>query len=202
MGMDFLSFYIKIFIYFCTDYCTRVFQNCKYTNFAWIMSTLDIILLICFLPALCLGFQKGFIRQAVSIISIILGTWLAFTFASNLSTWIQGHIDGSGDTITIIAFAIILILSFIGFGLLGKFLEATLKMVDLGWFNKILGVILSFLKTILIIGLIIIIFESLNSRYFLVKETILEESMLYPMLKDLANIIFPYLKTLIFWNPA
>ena len=56
------------------------------------MGTLDIILLICFIPAIVRGIQKGFVEQLVAIVSILLGAWLAFKFSTPLSTWAAGFI--------------------------------------------------------------------------------------------------------------
>ena len=48
------------------------------------MGTLDIILLICFIPALVRGIQKGFIEQVISLASIFIGAWMAYRFAEPL----------------------------------------------------------------------------------------------------------------------
>ena len=46
------------------------------------MSIIDIILLICFVPAIINGARKGFISQVISIVSLVLGIWLSARFAS------------------------------------------------------------------------------------------------------------------------
>ena len=46
------------------------------------MNTLDIILLILFIPGLIRGMSKGFIEQAVSLVGIVLSVYLAFRFSS------------------------------------------------------------------------------------------------------------------------
>jgi len=43
-------------------------------------------------------------------------------------------------------------------------------------------------------------FNSLNVTFGFVKEEVLNQSMLYPPLKNLANDVFPYLRDMIFWN--
>ena len=52
------------------------------------MNVIDIILLICFVPAVIMGLRKGFIAQVIAIISIILGIWLSFQFSAALSGWL------------------------------------------------------------------------------------------------------------------
>ncbi len=164
------------------------------------MNTVDIILLICFLPALIQGFRKGFISQIIAIISIILGAWLSFRFASEVSVWLAQYITGSEQILKIIAFALILTAVIIGLTLLGKLLESTFELVMLGWLNKLLGAAFSLVKAGLLIGLAIMVFCSLNNTFSLVSEEVLKESVLFPPLKDLAYTVFPYLKELLFWN--
>ncbi len=164
------------------------------------MNTVDIILLICFIPALVQGFRKGFISQIIAIISIILGAWLSFRFASEVSVWLAQYITGSEQILKIIAFALILTAVIIGLALLGKLLESTFELVMLGWLNKLLGAAFSLIKAGLLIGLAIMVFCSLNNTFSLVSEEVLKESVLFPPLKDLAYTVFPYLKELLFWN--
>ena len=164
------------------------------------MNILDIILLICFIPAVIQGLRKGFISQAISIVSLVLGIWLSARFASAVSAWIGQWITASGQVLEIVAFALILILVFLALGAIGKLLEATIKLVMLRWLNRLLGVVFALLKTMLIVGLVIMAFNSLNVTFGFVKEEVLNQSMLYPPLKDLANDVFPYLRDMIFWN--
>lgn len=164
------------------------------------MSILDVILLICFIPAAISGMRKGFISQAISIISIIAGIWVSYEFASIVGEWIGQYIEASENILSIIAFAVIMIGVFIALGLVGRFLEKILTIVMLGWLNKLLGLAFALIKTALIIGLVIMFFTSLNNNLHIISEEVLAESVLYCYLKDLAYTVFPYLKTLIFWK--
>ena len=89
---------------------------------------------------------------------------------------------------------------FIAIGLICRLLEGILNIVMLGWLNKLLGIAFAFLKTALIIGLIIMLFNSLNNTFHIVQEEKLAESVLYGPLKNLAYTVFPYLKEMLFWK--
>lgn len=164
------------------------------------MSILDIILLICFIPALIQGLKKGFISQVISIVSLIAGVWMSFEFSTAVSAWLAQYVEASEKLLKIASFAIILIGVFIILGIVGKSLEGILKFVMLGWLNRLLGVVFAFIKTGLVIGIVIILFNSLNNSLNLVSEETLAQSVLYPPLKDMAYTIFPYLKEIFFWN--
>lgn len=164
------------------------------------MSILDVILLICFIPALIQGLKKGFISQVISIVSLIAGVWMSFEFSTAVSAWLAQYVEASEKLLKIASFAIIMIGVFIILGIVGKSLEGILKFIMLGWLNRLLGVVFAFIKTGLVIGIVIILFNSLNNSLNLVSEETLAQSVLYPPLKDMAYTIFPYLKEIFFWN--
>ncbi len=164
------------------------------------MNILDIILLICFIPALVQGFRKGFISQVIAIISIIAGVWMSARFASVACGWLSQYIQGSEQVLKVVAFALIFIVVIAVLAVVGKLLEGTIKLVMLGWLNRLLGVAFSLLKAGLIIGLIIMAFCSLNNTFQFVSEETLNSSVLFPPLKDTAYTVFPYLKEMLCWN--
>ena len=164
------------------------------------MSIVDIILLICFIPAIISGIRKGFISQVISIVSIIAGVWVSYEFSTQVGTWLGQHIEAADNVLKLISFAIIMIAVFAGLALIGKLLEGLINFVMLGWVNKLLGVVFSLLKTGLIVGLLIMVFCSLNNNLNLVSDEVLADSVLFTPLKNIAYTVFPYLKSLIFWN--
>ena len=161
------------------------------------MNILDIILLICFVPALIQGIRKGFIAQAISIISIVAGIWASARFADVVSAWVAQYITASEQVMKVVAFALILVVVFIVLGLVGRLLEGLFNLVLLGWVNRLLGVVFALLKTALIVGLLIIVFTSINDNFHFVQESVLNESVLYPHLKKIAFEVFPYVKDML-----
>ena len=161
------------------------------------MNILDIIILICLVPAIIQGLRKGLITQVISIISIIAGVWASAHFANIVANWVAQYITASDQIIKLVSFALILVIVFISLALIGKVLEGIVKLVMLGWLNKLLGVIFSLLKCILILGLIAMAFNSLNSTFSLIKPSVLSESVLYPTISNLAETTFPYLKSIL-----
>ncbi len=165
------------------------------------MCTIDIILSICFIAALIHGIVSGFISQAFSILSLILGSWLAFQFSKTLCGYIIEYLPGVSPAIlNVISFIIILTVVLVLFSLLGKVLSKAVKFAMLGWLDKLLGAILSLVKATLIIALLIILFTTLNSQFHFVPEEALAKSTYFNPLKDFSYTAFPYLKALIFKN--
>ncbi len=92
---------------------------------------------------------------------------------------------------------LLLIVAVLFFRLIGKGVETIVKLVLLGWLNKLLGVVFAILKVGLILGLIIIVFNTINAQVGIVKEEVLSSSVLYEPLKNAAYSVFPYFKELL-----
>lgn len=163
------------------------------------MSTIDIIILICFVPGIVRGIQKGFISQVVSLLSVILGVWLAFHFSEIVCEWLKNYMPNMSATIlNVVAFVLILALVALLLHLVGKLLQGVFKKVDLGWLNWMLGLVFSLLRAALVIGMVIILFDTLNLKFEFVNAEKLDASVLYAPLRDAAYKVFPYLKALLF----
>jgi membrane protein required for colicin V production len=161
------------------------------------MNLLDIIILICLIPAFIQGIFKGFISQAISLISIIVGVWASAHFTDIVYQWLAQYISGSEQVLKIAAFAIIFVAVIVVLILVGKLLEKVIELVMLGWLNRLLGAVFALAKWLLVMGLIVIGFNALNETFNLVNQETLAQSHLYQMINNLANIVFPYLKNLL-----
>ena len=161
------------------------------------MPILDIILLLCFIPAIVTGISKGFIKQAVNLASILIGAWAAFKFATALGGWLTQFFTMDEKYIRIICFFIILVMVTLLLNIIGELLTKMLKTVHLGWINGALGMLLGILKVFIILGLLITLFESLNASVHMVKPEAFENAAVYNALKEVGGTVFSYLKGLI-----
>ena len=162
------------------------------------METLDIILLLCFVPAIITGISKGFVAQLVSLVSLIAGVWAAFHFSKPLANWLGGFITLEPNIMNIVAFALCVVLTVLLLNLAGKAITKLLQMAALGWANRLLGFLFAIFKTALVLSVLIFIFEPLNAQFGLVKQDIIDSSVIYHNILDgLADKIFPFLKELI-----
>ena len=160
------------------------------------MNILDIIILICLIPALIQGLRKGFISQAIAIVSIIVGVWASAQFANALGAWLAEYITASAQTLKIISFALILVASFLALGFLARLVEGLLDLVMLGWVNNLLGAAFSLVKCILILALVFMLVNSMNASMNLFSDQIFSNSTLYPIVEGTSQAIFPYIESL------
>ena len=161
------------------------------------MSTPDIIILICFLPAVISGIMKGFIQQVVALVSLLLGAWLAFKFSNVVGEWLQPYFKVSETVMHVISFAVIMVAVVLVLFVIGKVLTGVTRLVMLGWLDRLLGLVFALLIAGLLIGICIVLFDTLNAKFELVDNAILDESVLYSPIKDIAYTVFPYLKELL-----
>ena len=155
------------------------------------MNIIDIIILLCCVPAIFRGLSKGFIAQVAALVALVLGAWMSFHFSNVVVEWLKPVMDVSPAVLQAIAFTLILTLA-------GKMLEGIVKIVMLGWLNKLLGVVFALLKVVLVIGLFILLFDSVTTALEIDCSKTISESLFYTPIKDFADVFFPYMKELIF----
>lgn len=161
------------------------------------MNIIDIIILLCFIPAIISGLRKGFIAQITSIIAIVLGVWLSYELSCPVTQWLKGFCSASEQTLSIVSFAIIFIASAVLLHLAGRLIEKLLQFIMLGWLNRMLGLALSLFKCLLILGLAAYFFDSINAGGRLVSRQIFDDSLLYGYIQDSNKAIFPYIQNLV-----
>ncbi len=161
------------------------------------MNTLDIVLLILFIPGIIRGMSKGFIEQAITLVGIVISVYLAFKFSGAACDWLKNYITVSETVLNVLGFAAVLVAVLLIVLFFAKLITAAVEKASLGWLNKVLGLVFSLAVSALLIAIVIILFDTVNLKFGLVKSPVLQESLLYGALKDFGYFAFPYLKQLI-----
>ena len=157
-------------------------------------NAVDIILLLCFIPAIIGGIRKGFVRQAAALVALILGIWAGLHFSSFVSNMLRGWLDTSNTIVDILSFTVIFILVILAVTLAGRLIEGVIKIVLLGWLNRILGIIFAIIKYALIFSVIIYLLSALDSLYDFLPDDLTGESKLYMAVRSFAPKVFPYIQ--------
>ena len=97
---------------------------------------------------------------------------------------------------------LIIIVAAVVLNLIGALITKALKALSLGFLNRLLGLVFAILKVALILGLVILLFETLNSSLHIVKPETTADTVVYNALKNAAEKVFPILKTFVTGNPA
>ena len=161
------------------------------------MAILDIILLLCFIPAIVTGISKGFVRQVVDLVAILAAAWAAFHFSTMMADWLGQYLTLDPSILNVVSFVLVAIVVALLLHLVGALLTKTLQTLSLGFVNRLLGLVFGVLKVALILGLLILLFETLNSSLGIVKPEATAKAVVYNALKNAANAIFPILKSFV-----
>ena len=160
------------------------------------LGILDIIILLIIAASAIFGVFKGFVRQLVSIASLVLGIWCAGKFTGYLSTYIKDwlSLEMSQQTLHIILFIVIFILAVVIAHFLGKGVEGMIKLTMLGWLNRLLGFLFGAAKAIIILSVVVCAINWINGTFHLIPEDFLAKSRGYALLADFAKEFFPFLQ--------
>jgi len=157
------------------------------------MSTIDIIIAVILLFGLVKGYMKGLFIEITSLVGLVLGVYGALHFSFYLSDVLKDNVSWDESMIQIVAFAGTFIIILLALVFLGKALTKIAETIFLGFFNKILGAVFGVLKYALILSIVFLIYDQINSSLKFLNKEKAKESVLYEPVKNLAPTIFPNL---------
>ena len=161
------------------------------------MAILDIILLLLLIPGIYNGLSKGFVRQIIGLVAIILSIWAGFHFHTQLSELLQPHLTLQPGVLDIVSFCMIFLVVLMAASLVGLIVTKVVGMASLGWCNRLIGVIFGILNSALVLGLLILLVEWLNGLlHFYTPESVAGCSV-FQALKSFSLTIFPFLKNIV-----
>ena len=157
---------------------------------------LDITIIVIIAASAIWGIFKGFVRQIVSIVALLLGIWCAFKFTAYLSAQVKELLSLSIaiDSLHIIIFVAIFVIVMILAHLTGKGIEGILKLGMLGWLNRLLGFLFGALKATIILSIIVYITNHLNRMFHIIPDNFLDSSKGYAFLEHFYTNFFPFLE--------
>jgi membrane protein required for colicin V production len=161
------------------------------------LAILDFILLVIIFASAIYGAFKGFISQIVSIASLLLGVWCAFKFSDFAALQIKKYFEMGETAIYIASFILILVLVIIAGNIIGRAIEQIIHFSLLGWLNRLLGIIFSAAKWVIIMSLIAYVINYINASWHIIPDSFFAGSHFYPQLTALSEKIFPYLQSIV-----
>lgn len=155
------------------------------------MSFLDIFLGVLLALSLFQGIKNGLFVELASLISLILGIYLAIKFSFLAKIMLTGLVHWNPKTIQITAFIITFLLVVIGISIMAKVLTSVANFAQLGVINKLGGGFFRLLKTILVISIFLNLFEKVNFNNTFAKKETLDKSLFYRPIQKTAGFIYP-----------
>ena len=155
------------------------------------INMLDIILFLGILISLVIGYSRGFIKEALSIINWLLAAWIAFKYYSYLKTITLSFIE-TNIIADAISFGILFLFSIIILTILSNLISKNIKNSLLAPLDRIMGMIFGIIRAIL---LIIVLFIAGNQTVW-INNTLpkwIYNAFSYPIIISVTN----YLKNIL-----
>jgi membrane protein required for colicin V production len=155
------------------------------------MNWIDFAIVIILGLSMITGFANGFVREAASLLALILGIWGAIKFSGFTAAKLYDYFDMTGSYVGILAFIVTFVLIVIVIHFIGIIADKLVDAVALGFVNKLLGIGFGLLKSMLILSVAFVILNAIDShKPFLPKEKI-EKSLFYNPVSDIIPALFP-----------
>lgn len=159
------------------------------------MNTLDIALAaLILIPGLWVGIKKGFLFQLLTLVTLYLTTLLISGIVPPVAKWAVSTFGISATLAKVLACVLLFIAIYLVLYLFCSLLLKMVKMIGGGALDKVLGILFGVFKYLLLIGLLAILFDSLNAKFDLVEPAKLKASAIYCAARDTAQTLFPYIK--------
>ena len=155
------------------------------------MSSLDIFLGVLLAYAMFQGIKNGFFVELASLVSLLLGIYLAIKFSAFAKDLLAGFVHWNPKTIQISAFIITFLLVVISISVMAKIVTRMANFAQLGVVNKIGGGFFRLLKMVLIISIFLNLFEKVNFNNTFAKKETLDQSLFYRPIQQTAGFIYP-----------
>jgi len=117
--------------------------------------SLDLILTIIIILFACLGLFRGFIAEFFSIFGFLIALILSKYFTPLVINF--AHVDTTHTNFVVVLYCIVFIVIYCILALIEKFLRVIIKVVLLGWLDRVLGGVFGLFKGLLIVLLIVLV---------------------------------------------
>ncbi|MEA4903726.1 MAG: CvpA family protein [Petrimonas sp.] len=153
----------------------------------------DLLVLIFLIVAFINGYRKGLVSMLVGLATVVLAAVFAGKLADSLLPHIQKLFGSSPQVATVLSYvaaflAIGAVVSMIGF-LVQKLFES----VNLNFFNRILGSIVSIGTTVVVLSILLNLILMLDRKEKIIKSDIKQKSFFYERVRVAVPAIVPYL---------
>lgn len=134
------------------------------------------------------GIRNGLFVEIASLISFFIGIYIAVKFS-----YVVGGFIGDSKTAKVAAFIITLILVVVGIHLLAKVFSKIASSLFLGWLNKLGGAFFAVLKTTLLLGVVLSLFQKVNINNALISKETQENSLFFNPILKTSEFMLPVL---------
>ncbi|SNA88566.1 CvpA family protein [Flavobacterium psychrophilum] len=157
------------------------------------MEIIDVVLGALLVFGFYKGFKNGLFVELASLISFFVGIFVAVKFSYVVSDFLGKHVSWSPKTIQISAFVFTLLLVVIAIHSLAKIFTGIASFAFLGWTNTLAGGFFATIKTALLIGVVLSLFQKVNLNNMIVSKETQESSLFFNACMITSEALLPTL---------
>ena len=155
------------------------------------MNSLDYIIFIPLLYGLYRGFTKGLIIELASLLALILGIYGALHFSSFTFEFLSHYVEIKTVYLQLVSYGLTFLIIVMLISFTGKILTMLIKLVALGFINRMMGAIFGGIKVLLILSVFISFFDRFNKQFGMLNQGILTSSLMYNPILIQAEQFYP-----------
>lgn len=137
------------------------------------------------------GVLKGFVKEIAGIVAVVLAVLFSFLYHKPAATYLSSFIGP--EYVVAVAYVIVFLIVYLAVMLLGNMLDKVLKSIFLGGVNRILGGVFGIIKSVLWLTLATYAYSTLQGGIGFEHPEWLKDSIVYPFLIDLTEILSQFL---------
>ena len=103
------------------------------------MNFIDIIISVFVLFFAYKGIKRGLIKELISLLSLIIGIYIAINFSFLLEDYLYKSLSNYGEFVSIISFVLVFLIVFLSFKIAGFLVKKLVKSLQLGFLDKLFG---------------------------------------------------------------
>ncbi|MDI9310003.1 MAG: CvpA family protein [Limnohabitans sp.] len=157
------------------------------------MGFIDIVIAALLVFGFYKGFKNGLFVELASIVAFFIGIFIAIKFSYITGDFLERTIHWSSKTIKVTAFIITLIGVVVAIHLSAKILSGIANFAFLGLANTIAGGVFSVLKSIILIGIILSLFQKVNINNMLISKETQDNSLFFNPCMKTSEVLLPIL---------
>jgi membrane protein required for colicin V production len=115
----------------------------------------DILIVLIVLSSTIMGFVRGFVREALSLVVWIGGIWAAWKFGPLVEPYLGGLLAEPAVRPWVGRLAILLLVILAGV-IAGFVLQFFMRSIGLGLLDRVIGIMFGFLRGLVLVGLVVI----------------------------------------------
>lgn len=159
------------------------------------MNFIDIIISIFVLFFAYKGIKRGLIKELISLLSLIIGIYIAINFSFLLEDYLYKSLSNYGEFVSIISFVLVFLIVFLSFKIAGFLVKKLVKSLQIGFLDKLFGMFFGISKIVLVLSILLFEIQHLSSTFGnIIPKKEIKKSKLYKPVYNLVPTIAPVAK--------